>query len=267
MRTLRVSICILTVISIIASAFLWFRSIQMNEKPVITCSVEGDIKAKSTVTDEELLKFVTATDGRDGDLTDSIIVERKNYFITKGVTSINYAVCDSDNNVTKIQKNLRFTDYMSPRFVLKSDFITFVNSSTDFTSIIGASDVHDGDISDNIKIISNSYSSSNAGSYDINCKVTNSFGDTSQITFKAIVVDDDPNIKKIKLRDYIIYTKVGNTPDFDDNIVSLNGNGKDNLKINTSEYLPDKPGVYSVYYEVSGSIRGRVLVVVQDEEA
>ena len=267
MQRLRVLVCVLTVISVVSSAILWFRSIKNNEKPVIICSVEGDIEAKSNVTDSELLKYVTATDSHDGDLTDKIIVERKNYFITKGVTSINYAVCDSNNNVTKIEKHLKFTDYVSPRFILKNDFIVYVNSTSDFTNAIGATDVYDGDISENIKIISNSFTSAYAGEYDVNCKVTNSFGDKSEITFKAIVVDDDPEINKIKLNDYIIYTKVGEQPDFNGNIASLNGNSYDSLKINTSEYLPDEPGVYSVFYEISGLKRGRVLVVVNDGEA
>ena len=264
MRRLRVLVCILTVISIVAATLLWLRSIKMNEKPIITCSIAGDIEVKSDVTDTELLKFVTATDSRDGDITDKIIVERKNYFITKGVTSINYAVCDSDNNVAKIEKHVKFTDYRSPRFTLKNDFITYVRSVTDFTSIIGAEDVYDGDISDRVKIISSNYSNAYAGEYDINCKVTNSFGDTSEIDFKAIVVDDDSNVKKVKLHEYIIYTNLGEVPDFNANISSLGGNSASSVAVNTSEFNPDKPGVYSVFYEASGLTRGRVIVVVQE---
>lgn len=264
MRRLRVLVSILTVISIITATFLWFRSIKMNEKPVITCSKQGDIEVKSNATDAELLKFVTATDSHDGDITDKIVVERKNYFITKGVTSINYAVCDSNNNVSKIEKHVRFTDYRSPRFTLKNDFITYYRTTSDFTNIVGAYDVYDGDISDRVKIISSNYNNAYAGEYDVNCKVTNSFGDISEISFKAIVVDDDPDVKKVKLNNYIIYTKVGEEPDFIANISSLNGNNESNININKSEFNPDKPGVYSVFYEASGLIRGRVVVVVQE---
>ena len=266
MRKLRVWVCILTVVSIIASVLLWFRSIKMNERPVINCSVTGDIEVPSKTTDEELLTFVTANDSRDGVITDKVIVERKSYFVTRGVTTINYAVCDSDNNVAKLSKNVRFTDYRSPRFTLKNDFLVYAKTNINFSDIVGADDVYDGDISDRVKIISSTYNNAYAGEYDVNCKVTNSFGDTSDISFKAIVVDDDPNVNRVKLKEYIFYTKIGEVPDFRDNISSLNGNNESNLTINTEEFKPDTPGVYSVYYEISKLIRARVLVVVQEAQ-
>lgn len=264
MQKLRVWVCILTVVSIVASVLLWFRSIKMNERPVITCSVEGDIEVLSSATDAELLKFVTASDSRDGDISDKIIVERKNYFVSKGITSINYAVCDSDNNVAKISKNVKFTDYRSPKFTMNSDFLVYARTAIDFSNIVGAYDVYDGDISERVKIISSTYNNAYAGEYDVNCKVTNSFGDTSDISFKAIVVDDDPNVKKVKLDKYIMYTAVGETPDFAANIKSLNGSAEANLTIDTSEFKPDVPGVYSVYYKIFDQIRGRVILVVEE---
>lgn len=267
MRKLRISICILTVVSIVAAVLLWFRSVKMNVKPVITCSVKGDIEVPSSVTDAQLLKYVTARDSKDGDITDRIIVERKNYFISKGLTSINYAVCDSDNNVSKIEKHVRFTDYRSPRFTLKSDFIAYVRTTVDFSNYVTAQDVYDGDITDRVKIISNTYSVAYTGEYDVNCKVTNSFGDTSEITFMAIVVDDDPDVKKVKLNDYIIYTTVGSETDFYANISeSYQLDRHRTLTIDDSELKTDTPGVYSVYYLVDGLIRGRVVVVVEEAE-
>ena len=238
----------------------------MNERPIISCSVTGDIEVKSNATDAELLKYVTARDSRDGDITNKIIVERKNYFITKGVTSINYAVCDSDNNVAKIEKHVKFTDYHSPRFTMRSDFLVYARTNIDFSNLVGAYDIYDGDISENVKIISSTYNNATAGLYDVNCKVTNSFGDTSEISFKAIVVDDDPDVKKVRLNEYIIYKNVGEDCDFRENILSLNGSAENRLTIDSSEYDPDVPGVYSVYYKISDQIRARVVVVVQEAE-
>lgn len=265
MRTLRIWVCILTVVSVVASVTLWFISVKMNEKPVITCTVEGDIEVSSRVTDEELLKLVTATDSRDGDISDKIIIERKNYFISKGLTSINYAVCDSDNNVTKLEKHLRFTDYHSPVFTMKGDFVAYAKNAINFSNIVGAEDIYDGDISDRVKIISNTYNNAYAGQYDVNCKVTNSFGDTSEISFKAIVINENPNISKISLNNYIIYTKAGEEPDFSANI-SSSAESYGHININTEEYDADTPGVYSVYYETANQVRARVIVVVQGAE-
>ena len=264
MRALRTLVSIFSVIFVIATVLLWFRSIKMNEKPVITCSVEGNIKVLCSATDEDLLKFVKATDTRDGDITKEIIVERGNYFISKGITSINYAVCDSDNNVTKLQKNVEFTDYQSPKFVLNGDLIYYINSKDDFSDVVGAQDVYDGDISDRVKIISSSYNKSIPGKYDVDCKVTNSFGDTSEIVFSIIVSDGDPQARKINLKDYIIYTKVGEQPDFSANIADFNGYAENQVAVDANEFNADAPGTYSIYYRVSGQIRARVLAVVEE---
>ncbi|MBR4761730.1 MAG: hypothetical protein IK086_03755 [Clostridia bacterium] len=266
MRGLRITVCILTVVAIIATVLLRFRSAKMNIKPVIVCSVPGTIEVKSDATDAELLKFVTATDTQDGDITDKIIVERQNYFVEKGVTVVNFAVCDSDNNVSKIAKYVKFTDYHSPHFTLNSDFLVYARTNIDFSNIVGAEDVYDGDISAYVKIISNTYNNAYAGLYDVNCKVTNSFGDISEISFKAIVVDDDPNVKKVKLNNYIYYTGIGEVPDFNENILDMNGSSTKNLTIDQSEFNPEAPGVYSVYYKISDQIRARVIIVVQEAE-
>ena len=136
----------------------------------------------------------------------------------------------------------------------------------DFTNIVGAVDVYDGDISDRVKVISSTYNNAYAGEYAVNCKVTNSFGDASDISFNAIVIDDDEDLKRVKLKEYIFYTDIGESPDFEANIESLNGNPENKLKIDSDEYKPSQPGVYSVYYKVSGIIRARALVVVQEAD-
>ena len=264
MRALRTLVSVFAVISIIATVVLWFRSIKMNERPVITCSVSGDIEVECAATDEDLLKFVTAKDSKDGNLTEKIIVERKNYFISTGITTISYAVCDSDNNVTKLSKNVRFTDYHPPRFTLKSDMVFYTNTADGFSNVIGAEDVYDGDISSRVKIISSTFNISEAGEYEVDCKVTNSFGDTSEIVFGAIVIDGDEQTRKIRLNDYIIYLKKGENYDFGANILDLNGNAESQVVIDTESFKPDTPGVYSVYYKVAGKIRARVLAVVEE---
>ena len=96
--------------------------------------------------------------------------------------------------------------------------------------------------------------------------MTNSFGDTSEISFNAVVVDDDPEVKRIKLKKYITYTTVGETVDFEDNISDLNGTPENKVTIDSSEYKPNVPGVYSIYYEAYGYIRGCLLVVVEEAE-
>lgn len=83
--------------------------------PVITVEEEL-IEVSLKATDEELLKGVSAHDEKDGDLTGNIIIESVSGFTEKGVSKITYAVCDSNNNVAKTTRKIRFNGYQSPKF-------------------------------------------------------------------------------------------------------------------------------------------------------
>jgi hypothetical protein len=264
MRVFRILTVIVAAVSVTCAAALWGISIKNNDMPVITCSVDGTIEAKSDITDEELLQFVTAVDKRDGDLTDKIVVERKKYFVSKGMTVISYAVCDSDNNVVKLQKNLKFTDYEFPKLKLKSDFIIHTGDNPEMTGLVSAYDVCDGDISSRIKIITTSFNYTVAGEYDINCKVTNSYGDTTDITFKAIVTDDDYSGSKIQLSDYIIYVPKNTEIDFRQYITGIQNHRIDDITVDSSEYNPQESGVYNIYYNYSNVSKTRLVVVVEE---
>lgn len=274
MRILRICVSFIAVAVMAVTLFFYISNLGKDIAPVIHCDFD-EIRVSSNVTNEELLSFVTATDKEDGDLTKSVIVERGSYFISKGVSKLKYAVSDSDNNVTVLTKKMVYTDYKAPEFKLKSDLI-FPRGTQGISSSIEnyttATDVIDGDISNRIKMISTELSSL-VGTYKVNFKVSNHLGDYRDITVDVIVTDENYSEKPILLKEYIIYEKVGNTPDFSGNIDSLSSALSNynigNIQIETEEFDPTKAGVYNVYYKLyknDGSVETMTRLIVVSEE-
>ncbi len=257
MRILKISALVLCIVILVASAVVYGLSRGDFDAPVLECSskvIEGSIN----ITDEELLSYVTATDKQDGDLTDRVKVIRKKYFIDdKNTTVVTFSVCDSDNNVSSAQHLLVFNDYHSPRISLNNDLIMPGGYKYAFEKYVTANDLIDGDISPNVKIISNEITNTE-GVYPVNIKVSNSMADTTEMTINAIVTDKDYFNVKVKLTEYITYQKLNAEIDYNSfikdiyNVTTENYGNKD-IVIDTSAVDVTKPGVYEVYYKIPKS--------------
>ena len=89
MRFLRIIIPIVAAAALIGTIGMFMYDRSKSVPPVIT-SVSGKNAAEVSckVTDEELLKLVTAHDSKDGDLSDKITVQRNMFFTSPGCAGI-----------------------------------------------------------------------------------------------------------------------------------------------------------------------------------
>lgn len=76
-------------------------------------SEEDVLEISCEYTEEDLLKGLSASDEKDGDLTDKIFVGNFSRFIEKGVCNVNYVVFDSSNQSATLTRKVRFADYHS----------------------------------------------------------------------------------------------------------------------------------------------------------
>ncbi len=223
--------------------------LQMSDD-VLECSVHDGSDA--------FLKEITASDKEDGDLTSGIVVESVSNFVDHDnyICNVTYVVEDSDHHVTKGTRKVRFTDYRPPRFTLKQPLCFDLGSDTTVLDVLGATDERDGDISDKIKILSNTTSTSSAGQYTVTAQVTNSLGDT--VKFKSIVVIKQENKLSpvIELETNVAYVKKGdsfNPMDYVKSVKDISGNSvsKSEVKVTNTNVDMDKTGSYSVEYTVN----------------
>lgn len=228
-----------------------------NSAPVIEFSkdvIEVSVKDGEDI----LLKDVIAEDKEDGDITNNIVIESISKFVDKRkhISNITYAVSDSDNNVVKKTRQVRYKDYRKPRFTLSQPLCFDVGSEINVPDVLGAVDDVDGDISDKVKILSSIATTRVAGSYVITAQVTNSLGATSTIKATVTIRQGNNLNPVITLKKNIIYLKVGDDFNPDKYIDSVKDNeGKkmsnDLVKVIKSSVNMNKAGSYTVEYAVN----------------
>lgn len=256
---------------------------------------ESSISVSVNATDKELLAGVTATDPKDGDVTDSIVIENISTFLDKGRRLISYVAFDSDNHVTKASRQLVYTDYISPRFEITGP-LCFQAGTDNVQTNVRALDCIDGDITDKVKLSTDSVIYIGvAGEYNVKLQVSNSCGDVVTLPVTMEVYDRSEAMYRpmIGLSKYIVYTEAGNAID--------PGSYLENVTIGEQEYaLTDanesygtdedtgyrtvnrsrieisdevnyeEPGVYEIIFAMTGQdgTRGktRMVVVVTDDE-
>lgn len=178
-------ILILAIMFAVFGKYYYSKQIEVKLNPPVI-EFEEDFKETVSVscTDEDLLEFVTATDVEDGDLSNSVIIEQMSNLIGENRREVIYAVCDSDNNVTKIAKEIKYSDYTPPVIEPIDEEPTI--SDRKYAQVLDcfkATDVIDGDISNRIKIVSidTSGSTETRGVFPVVLTVTNSCGDVSYL--------------------------------------------------------------------------------------
>ncbi len=234
--------------------------------------IAGDILEVSIdATDEDLLKGVTAFDGKDGDITSKIVVESISKFIEPCICKVTYAVADNDMHVVKNSRTIRYKDYTSPKFTMNRALVFNVSETVDISSVIGAVDSIDGDISDKVVITATDYSTDTVGAFSVSVQATNSKGDIIYIDLPLHIEDTSVLAPVIELSDYLIYIKKGQEPDFNKyikSVTTLNGQPTEYDMMVSTNFNGNAPGTYSVHYYAtnpSGYQSHNVLTVVVEE--
>ena len=209
-----------------------------------------------------LLQGISATDKQDGNVTDSLVIEDIHLLDSTGRLSVSYAAFDKSGNVTKAQQEAHFTDYVAPRFTLKTPLLYRSGTSFDILNNIGATDLFDGDLQHRIRATAmDSNSISTPGTHDVQFQLTNSLGDTAIIVLPVEVYDPLSYPASVTLNSYLVYMKVGDSfkpADYLDTFTlsgkttSLNGRLPNNFSLQTiGDVQTSTPGVYTVQYLVT----------------
>ena len=223
--------------------------------PEITVDSEVlEISVKDKKSD--LLKGVTATDGKDGDITDKVCVEYVSKFIEPGVCTVTYAVTDSDKHVAKKTRTLRYTDYTTPEFYMKRALVYGVGEALDLRSAVGARDCIDGDISDKVTILATDYVENTAGVFTASLSVTNSMGDSIYLDVTVHVEGNETMAPEIQLIMILFFIKKGETPVFEDYLGDVTVNGvlmkpSDIQLLISTNFDPEQEGTYNVHYYIT----------------
>ena len=221
-----------------------------------------------------LLQGLTATDNRDGDLTQEIRIRSRSSFIRDAEFTVSYIVFDQASNYSSCSRHARYTDYVPPRFRLTRPMTFNVNETIRFDGSVIVEDLLEGDISGRIKLEKSTVVNSIPGTYQVVLSAANQMGDTVTLPLSIQIVDNSRTRATIALREYLVYESAEQEPNYaqflskvtdpmekdQDAAISLSS-----VTINDSNVRLSTPGTYEVYYYytgVSGEIATAILTVV-----
>lgn len=210
------------------------RSETDTQPPTLT-SDSDTIQASINDGDDVLLGGITATDNKDGDITDSVIISSLSHFISPGVRNISYVVFDSSNLSATLTRTLEYTDYESPKIYLSEPLRYSLNEAgnLDITENMTAQDCLDGNITSQIRYTvddDSSYYYPVAGDYGVTVQVSNSAGDVCSLPLTVTLTDSSDKDESGRwypvLSDYIVYTKTGTALDLNSYLTGLMNNNR-----------------------------------------
>ena len=178
--------------------------------PVISSDVD-EIKIRCKYKEEDLLQGLTAYDIEDGYITDKILVGSFSDFTERGVSSLEYAVYDSDGNIAVFNRKVVFRDYVPPKVTMSVPWAfratdNYYNYPT--LSLVG-SDMLDGDVSKHILITCDDLDYGKPGKYTASVRLKNSFGDEVNMDLPIHILDPGQSGLTIELKAPLVYVKKG----------------------------------------------------------
>ncbi|MDO4167776.1 MAG: hypothetical protein Q4D32_10270 [Eubacteriales bacterium] len=265
------------------SVLAWIKSSGLNDTDGPEIVMDQDsISVNIDCTDEELLAGITATDKKDGDVTDSLVVEDMSNFIEKGRRQVTVAAFDKDNNVTKATREVVYNDYVSPRFSLGQPLRFDMNKDYDVSSLFQVQDCLDGNLSGDVTVKSDSYYALGvSGECTMTFQVSNSAGDVVELPVTVEFYDsaEDNTAPKVELSEYLVYVSSGGQIDPMDYVAGMIDGGtfwelddrnnpydSDDIEI-VNPVDTSVPGVYEISYtiptEESYQPKIRLIVIVE----
>ena len=225
-------------------------------------------------TREQLMEGLTATDPEDGDLTSQILAGSFSRFIEPGLCNLTYVVFDSADQSASLTRQVRFTDYHSPRFTLTEPLV-FTEGEGSYEELmerLGARDLLEGDLTDWISQTDTDVSYQRAGSYTTTLEMSNSLGDTVTQELPIHVVAAEGHSLEILLNTGIVYIEKGGSLDAGSYVEELLDNQGKNLDTglisSENNVDPQTPGCYEIHYQADdgqGNTGETWLTVIVEE--
>ncbi|MBC1801435.1 immunoglobulin-like domain-containing protein [Listeria booriae] len=222
--------------------------VRTNDKPVIHAS-DQTFKAGASF---DPLAGMSASDTEDGDITANVSITDNDVDANKaGTYHVTYSVTDSDDNTTT--KTITITVLTNEKPVITATDITQkAHRSVDPMAGVTASDLEDGDLTANIKIIADDINIDVPGEYHVTYSVLDSDGNETEKTITVTILSNDAPVihgqdvtfKAGKAFDPMAGVTASDTEDGD--ITST-------IEMTANDVNPDVAGVYHVTYSVTDS--------------
>jgi len=241
-RIASVVFCVVSVIAFVAIVF-YTRKTKDYTGPVINLATDC-IEVSVKDPESKILEGITAFDGKDGDVSDSLTIVNMGNFDHEGKRAVTIAAFDTHGNVSSSGFYVKYKDYISPRVELTGPLSAPVSSPGDLLDNIKVVDCLDGDITDSLQVYTdNAISNYDEGEYTAHIQASNSAGDTINlpVTLQFYSSYNEKVAPQIGLKEYLIYVTKGKKIDPYEYL--------DSMIIGTDEYNWNSTYKYFEYVE------------------
>lgn len=251
MKTLKtiLIICLVLVTAAFAAGQVYSRIVTDTAPPVIALDSDS-ITVSVEDGRDALLRGVTASDAKDGDLTGQIIVSGVSKLISNNTAKVSYMVFDKAGNMASATRYVVYSDYHRPRFMLTAPLVYSLGETVSITGRLQAQDAVDGDITSSIRVLSSDIISSTEGVYNLTLQVINSLGDTAQVTLPVTIRAEADGDSAVRLRRYLVYAGLGDDFEPRNYIESVSAGSVSDVRIDSSVDT-QSAGCYLVTYTVT----------------
>ena len=263
-RIVQRALYILLALSVALFGIGYYQTRVLRDPDGPTITMEGESFTVSVGDkDESLLRGIHAQDRKDGDVTSSLVIQGLSNFVEKGRRQATIAAFDSDNNVTKVTREIRYSDYVSPRFSLEHPLSFPIG--TQESQIVGAihvQDCLDGDLSGEVTVELEDQDAwldtSLEGTICLVYTVVNSAGDVAELPVTVQIYQNSQYSRatQLQLSSNLVYLERGAS--FDPwSYVSGMEKGGEKIPLNrqlvkvSDPVDTSTPGVYEVLYTVT----------------
>ena len=262
MRLIKISLVGLLILLTSNQIEVFTRTQENNGHAPIINSDVTEIRIPCQYKKEDLLQGLTAYDEEDGYLTEKILIGSFSDFTERGVSSLEYAVYDTEGNIATFNRKVVFSDYIPPRITVSEPCVFRpANNAYDIPSLnFEGSDRLDGDISKHILITKTDLDFTKPGKYTASVNLKNSFGDEVNMDLPIHILDPNQYGYTIELKEPMIYIGRGDnfTPENYMTAIKSEYSGEIipdkeyTLTIN-SNVDTSKDGIYEVQYSAISS--------------
>ena len=147
-------VIVLLIICCAYAAVLIFTQERQSSGNAPTISAPQEVLEVSVQDDEEaLLAGVSASDEEDGELSEDVFIESMSEFDEENCRTVTYAVFDSDDNLSRATRRIRYSDYEAPRITLNQALcISYNDYNVQLQDYVGATSSVDGDLSAKVSV-------------------------------------------------------------------------------------------------------------------
>ena len=209
MRYLRLGTVIILVVALFFTGQTIVRDARSDKTPPIICDAQGSIHISVKDDPSVMLAGLTATDDRDGDVTENIRIERISRLSDDGSVDVSFVVFDNANNMCRHIRTVFYDDYQSPRFTLTQPLVYYTGQTVAVMDRLKLTDSLSGDITHKVKLEASNVNNDQVGQYEVSLAAVTDYGDEVHARLPINIQKYDALAPMIQLSDYLVYTKVG----------------------------------------------------------